>query len=205
MEHTWAEPVTPGAAVLIGDCPLSHFSPKIVLVLRDRKSKYPHAANGRVKNIRRVFKWALENELIGANPARDVQYLKTGGNGYHTWTDDEIAQFEKHWSIGSKPRLAFALLRYLGVRRSDVVRIGHQHIRGGSLRFTAFKGRNVTPSALDLPIPSTLQAIIDASDTGHMTSLLTDGNTSVRSSMVGRRSRGGDGTSRWIGRGGAGP
>lgn len=174
IEHTWAEPVAPGSPVLIGECPLSRFSPKIVRVLRDRKSKLPHAANSRVKNIRRVFKWAMENELVEVNPSRDVQYLKTGGGGYHTWTDDEIAQFEKHWPIGSKPRLAFALLRYLGVRRSDVVRIGHQHVRDGWLRFTPFKGRNISATALELPMPPALQAIIDASETGSMTFLLTE-------------------------------
>src|SRR5262245_35789003 len=28
IEHTWSEPITPGSAVLIGDCPLNRFSPK---------------------------------------------------------------------------------------------------------------------------------------------------------------------------------
>ncbi|MTD93928.1 tyrosine-type recombinase/integrase [Hyphomicrobium sp. xq] len=170
IEHTWAEPIAPGSAVLIGDCPLNRFSPKIVRVLRDRKMKFPHAANGRVKNVRRIFKWAMENEHIEANPARDVQYLKTSGSGYHTWTDDEIAQFENHWPVGSKARLAFALLRYLGVRRSDVVAIGRQHVRGGWLRFTTKKCK--TP--LELPMPSALQTVIESSETGDLTYLLTE-------------------------------
>lgn len=170
IEHTWAEPVTPGSAVLIGDCPLNRFNAKIVRVLRDRKMKLPHAANGRVKTVRRIFKWAMENDLVEDNPARDVQYLKTGDGGYHTWTDDEIAKFEKHWPIGSKARLAFALLRYLGVRRSDVVRIGRQHVRDGWLRFTTKK----CPTPLELPMPPALQAVIEASETGDLTYLLTE-------------------------------
>lgn len=55
-----------------------------------------NAANGRVKVLRRMFKWAMENELVEANPARDVQYLETKDGGYRTWTDSEIEQFEKH-------------------------------------------------------------------------------------------------------------
>ena len=170
IEHTWAEPITPGSALTIGDCPLNRFTAKVVRVLRDRKMKLPHAANGRVKILRRIFKWAMENELVEVNPARDVQYLKTSEGGYHTWTDDEITQFEKHWQVGAKPRLAFALLRYLGVRRSDVVRIGRQHVKNGTLCFTTKK----CPTPLELPIPTALRAVIDASDTGAMTYLLTD-------------------------------
>ena len=41
--------------------------------------------------------------------------------------------------------MAFALLRYLGVRRSDVVRIGRQHVKNGVLRFTAKKGEQLSP------------------------------------------------------------
>jgi integrase len=112
----------------------------------------------------------MENELVEANPARDVQYLKTSGSGYHSWTESEIAQFEKRWPIGSKSRLASALLRYLGVRRSDVVRIGRQHVRDSWLRFTTKK----CPTALELPMPPALQQVIDASETGDLTYLLTD-------------------------------
>ena len=170
IESTWAEPITPGSAVLIGDCPLNHFSAKIVRVLRDRKVRLPHAGNIRVKVLRRIFKWAMENELVESNSARDVSFLRTSEGGHHTWTDAEIAKFEKHWPVGTKPRLAFALLRYLGVRRSDAVCIGRQHVRDGILCFTTKK----CPTTLELPMPPALQRILDASETGDLTYLLTD-------------------------------
>ena len=170
IEHTWAEPLAPGSTVLIGDCPLDRFTAKIVRVLRDRKMKLPHAASGRVKILRRIFKWAMETELVEANPARDVQYLKTRDGGYHTWTDVEIAQFEAHWPVGTKPRLALALLRYLGVRRSDVVRIGKQHVRDGWLKLTTKK----CPTLLELPIPAPLLRIMEASPTGDLNFLATE-------------------------------
>ncbi len=170
VEHTWEEPIAPGSAALIGDCPLDRFTAKVIRVLRDRKTRLPHAANGRLKVLRRIFKWAMECEIVDANPARDVQYLKTSDGGYHTWSEPEIAQFETRWPVGTKPRLAFALLRYLGVRRSDVVRIGRQHMRDRWLRFTTKK----CPTALELPMPPALQQIIDASETGDLTFLLTN-------------------------------
>jgi len=51
--------------------------------LRDRKSELPEAANGQVKALRQVFKYAIAAEIPGAerNPARDVPYIKTGSQG----------------------------------------------------------------------------------------------------------------------------
>ena len=170
VEHTWAEPITPGSAVLVGDCPLDRFTAKIVRVLRDRKMRLPHAANGRVKVLRRIFKWAMECEIVETNPTRDVSYLKTRDGGYHTWTELEISQFEVHWPVGTKQQLALALSRYLGVRRSDVVRIGKQHVRDGWVRLTTKK----CPTSLELPMPQALQRIIEASPTGDLNFLTTD-------------------------------
>jgi integrase len=73
-------------------------------------------------------------------------------------------------AIGSKPRLAIALFRYLGVRRSDVVRIGKQHVRAGVLRLTTKK----CPTTLEFPLPQALQRIIELSPTGDLTFLTTD-------------------------------
>jgi integrase len=100
----------------------------------------PIHTNGRVKAIRRLFAWAMEAELITTNPARDVSYKRRVTEGHHAWTEEEIAQFEGRHQVGSKARLALALLVYTGVRRSDVVLLGRQHIRQGWLKFVAQKG-----------------------------------------------------------------
>ena len=98
-------------------------------VLRDRKLAFPEAANGRIKAIRAVFKWATRKKgqddkpLILHNVARDVPYLKSNNpSGYHTWALDEVRQFESRHPIGSKARLALALLLFTGQRRSDITR-----------------------------------------------------------------------------------
>ncbi len=170
LQHMWDEPVAPGSPVLIGDCPVDRLSPKIVRVLRDRKAAHPNAANSRIKILRRLFSWAVENEIVESSPAREVPFLRVRSGGYHTLTENEIQQFENYWAIGTKERLAFALLRFLGVRRSDVVRLGRQHLRDGVLVFATRKGG----VPLELPIPPELQRVIDASRTGDLHFLLTE-------------------------------
>ena len=108
------------------------------------------------------------------NPAREVSYFKSGSEGFHTWTVDEVQQFEERHPIGTKARLALALLLYTGQRRSDVIRFGKQHAKRGKLTFTQYKGRNRKPHKLTLPILPALQKIIDASPCGDMTFLVND-------------------------------
>ena len=179
IDHMCGEPIAPGAIETLADCPIARFTPKAVHILRDRKAEYPEAANGRVKVIRAIFRWALDptNAIqgIGGNPARDVPFLKPKNmGGFHTWTVDEVELFEAEHPIGTKTRLALALLAYTGARRSDVVQLGKQHVREGRLRFTAHKNRDRAPRVIDIPLLAELQAVIDASPTGDMTFLLTE-------------------------------
>ncbi|MBV9974858.1 MAG: tyrosine-type recombinase/integrase [Hyphomicrobiales bacterium] len=174
LEATCDEPTKPGAQALFRDFPIAIMTAKAVRVLRDRKLDTPEAANGRVKAIRQVFAFALEEELAAANPARDVPYLKSASQGFHAWTLDEVRQFEARHPIGSKPRLALALLLFTGQRRSDVIRFGRQMVRDGKLSFTQFKNRNRKPKRLVLPMLQELAAIINASPCGDLTYLVTE-------------------------------
>ncbi|HEY5828902.1 MAG TPA: tyrosine-type recombinase/integrase, partial [Hyphomicrobiaceae bacterium] len=179
FDHMCAEPIAPGANETFGDCPLARLTSKAVRILRDRKAMFPEAANGRVKVIRAMFRWARDpsNEFQGieANPARDVPFLKPRNKGgFHTWTVSEVERFEAKHPVGTKAHLALGLLVYTGARRSDVVLLGKQHVREGRLRFTVQKNRNRLPRIIDIPVLPELQAILDASPTGDMTFLLTE-------------------------------
>jgi integrase len=174
LEATFDELIRPDSDKRFADMPLAKMNSKAVEVLRDRKLKMPEAANMRVKAMRQVFKWAVGKGYAPINPAREVPYLKSGSEGFHTWTLDEVEQFEERHPIGTKARLAFALLLYTGQRRSDVIRFGKQHTKRGLLTFTQHKGRNRKPHKLTLPILPVLQEIIDASPCGDMTYLVND-------------------------------
>ena len=86
---------------------------------------------------------------------------------------DEVERFERCHPIGTKAHLALALLMYTGVRRSDVVRLGRQHIRDGWFKITLQKNKKRRPVTVDLPVLSVLQEIIDASPVGDLTFLVT--------------------------------
>jgi integrase len=121
-----------------------------------------------------VFKWGVKKKLAPSNPARDVEYFKSGSTGFHTWSREEVKQFEERHPVGSKARLALALLLFTGQRRSDIIRFGKQHVKGGKLRFTQHKGRNRKPKRLTLPILPTLQRVIDGTACGDLTFLVND-------------------------------
>ena len=153
-----------------------------VEVLRDRKIDLPGAANNRVKAIRQVFKFGMRKKhpdgkpYVFNNPARDVEKFKYGSTEFHSWTQEEVLQFEERHPPGTKARLALALLLFTGQRRADVIRFGKQHVRNGKLMFTQRKGRHRKPKQLALPILPALQRIIDASPCGDLTFLVNNLN-----------------------------
>jgi integrase len=171
LEHTYDEKIRPDSDRLFGQMPLSKMDASAIEVLRDRKIEVPESANSRLKAMRQVFKFGAspKKKYAPFNPTRDVEYFKTGSTGFHAWAPDEVKQFERRHPIGTKARLALALMLYSGQRRSDIIRFGKQHVRGGKISFTQFKGRNRKPKRLILPISPALQRIIDASPVGDMT------------------------------------
>jgi integrase len=176
FDEMFAEPIAPNSNRLFGDMPISDLTSKAVRVLRDRKATTPESANMRLKALRGIFKWALKVECkdVKSNPVRDIEKLKSFSDGFYAWTVDDVAQYEKRHAIGTKARLAESLMLFTGVRRSDVVRLGKQHVKDGWLHFTAFKGRRRSPSRLSLPILPELQRIIDRSPCGDLTFLVND-------------------------------
>jgi len=90
---------------------------------------------------------------------------------------EEVAQFEEHHQIGTKARLAMALALFTGQRRADLVELGPSKLKvvGGQewLAFTQVKNRKKKPVRLEIPIIPELREIIDATETGQKTFLVT--------------------------------
>jgi len=103
------------------------------------------------------------------NPTTGTKRIKSRTDGFHTWTEEEIAQFEAVHPVGGKARLALALLLYTPQRRSDVVGIGRQHIRNGVLHIKQKK----TGASLAIPVHPELARIIAATPSGNLTLLTT--------------------------------
>jgi integrase len=116
---------------------------------------------GALRNLRRrlmkAFAVAVDLGWRKDNPVRETKSRKSRSQGFIPWTDDEIAKFEAFWPTGSRERLALALLIYTGVRRSDVVGLGHQHVEDGRVRLVQFK----TKKPVRIPIHPALKVEID--------------------------------------------
>jgi integrase len=177
IESCLREPLKPNAKDKMALCPLALLSAAHVKMLRDRRADKPGAANNRLKYMGGLFVWALEQTppLLRANPVRDVKRLRYATDGFHTWTVQEVKQFEARHAVGTKPRLALALLLYTGARRGDMVTFGRQHVRDGVLHFTPGKSRrNRNPPPVDIPIFHDLARIIEAGPCGDLTFLVTE-------------------------------
>jgi integrase/recombinase XerD len=101
--------------------------PRHVRMLRDEKLG-PEAANGILEALRALFSWAVTAEITSSNPAKSVPKIRYKTAGFHTWTLDEVRQYEAKHPPESKPRLALYLLLYTGARRGDVIYLGRQMI-----------------------------------------------------------------------------
>ncbi|MDX2289773.1 MAG: tyrosine-type recombinase/integrase [Hyphomicrobiaceae bacterium] len=163
----------------IGDIPIEHVTTRTIKALRDRcATSAPETGNARVKALRSVYAWALDDERPGVtvNPARDVAYIRTGSGGFHTWSPEEVRQFEARHPEGSPARLALTLMLLTGVRRSDAIRLGRQHVRetqdGPCLMFRPVKGGS-RAMTLTLPILPELAAAIVRGPCGDLTYLVS--------------------------------
>ena len=58
------------------------------------KADTPEAANSLLKVLRVILQYAVEDGMIANNPAVGVKRYRSRGEGIHTWTEDEIAQFQ---------------------------------------------------------------------------------------------------------------
>jgi integrase len=114
---------------------------------------------------------AVTMKMRRDNPARGITLDPILTSGYHSWSEAELRQYEQHHPVGSKARLALALLLYTAQRRADVVALGPSNVRGGRLYFTQSK----TGTAMDIPVAEPLAAIIAATPmVGVKTFLVTD-------------------------------
>lgn len=158
-----------------GEHPFALLLPRHVRKSRDEMMDRPEAANGMVKAMRQLYRYAVAYDLHDSNPAELVEYLESKNpEGFHSWTLDEIEAFEKAHPVGTTPRLALALALYTGQRRADLIQFGRQHVRDGWLIFTQNKNRNRNPVRLEIPIIPELQRIIDATPTGDLTFLISE-------------------------------
>jgi integrase len=141
-----------------------------VVRLLAARADTPATANALRRSLRALMQHAVEMGIRADDPTREVRAIAVKGEGYHSWTEAEIAQFERHHPVGSRARLALGLLLCTGQRRSDVVRMGRQHVAEGVLSVRQQK----TGRSLWIPVHEALASIMAETAASNLTFLVTD-------------------------------
>jgi integrase len=142
---------------------------KHVQAMVTAKGKTPSAARNFLNTLRAMIAFAIDAGIRADDPTIGVKRPKIKTDGYRTWSEDDIAAFEATHPLGTMPRLALALLLYTGQRRSDIVAMGLQHVRGDLISVRQRK----TGTSLLIPMHPALRAAIEATPSGHLTFLAT--------------------------------
>lgn len=129
----------------------------------------PVAARNWLKALRGLMLFAVSTGLRAEDPTAGFKPVRYKPGTIHTWTEDEIAVFEAAHPIGSRARLAMALLLFTAARLGDAVGLGHQYIRAGRLSYRQQK----TGRALTIPLHPDFVAILAATPSEHLTFLVT--------------------------------
>jgi integrase len=152
-----------------GDKRIASIEKKHVQALIDAKAATPSAARNLLAVIRLLMKFAIEAGIRADDPTLGVKRVKIKTDGFRTWDENDIAAFEATHPIGTRARLALALLLGTGQRRGDIVKMGCQHVRGDKIAVRQSK----TKTPLMIPIGIELRRAIDATPAEHMTFLMT--------------------------------
>ena len=134
------------------------------------KADTPEGANNLLKVLRVLLQHGVEVGMIASNPAVGIKRYRSKGDGIHTWTEGEIAQFQARHPIDTRPGLALALLLYTGQRRGDVIRMGWQHVEDDMIVVRQQK----TKTPLLIPIHPELARAFKATSRANLTFLLTE-------------------------------
>jgi len=153
-----------------GRKPVARLTREHVRNIIGTKAETPESANNLLKVLRVMLDYAISIDMIANNPAIGVRRYKSRSDGFHIWSEAEVAQFEAAYPIGTKERLALALLLYTAQRVSDVVRMGWQHIKGGSIAVRQEK----TDTPLMLEMHPQLVSILATVPRSNLTFLLTE-------------------------------
>ena len=107
-----------------GDKHAATIERKHVEAIIAEKAGTPAAQRNLLRVLRVLLAFAVEQGLRKDNPALGIKLKALDTSGFHSWTEEEVRLFEERHPIGTKARLALALLLYTAQRRQDVVNLG---------------------------------------------------------------------------------
>ena len=154
-----------------GDKSITGMQTRHVLAYLDEFADKPGTAGNLRRVLRILMRFAVERGMRTDNPMLGLRKPKSKSEGFRTWSEEDIATYERKWPEGTRERLALDLLLYNAQRRSDVVVMGRQHVRGAKIHVAQQKGGGQTK--LWIPLHPRLAASIAATPMNDMTFLVT--------------------------------
>jgi integrase len=152
-----------------GQMLISQINRATIAAGRDRRAETPHAAVSFMKIMGYLLEWAVDAGYLRENPVKGVKRPKTKSGGFQPWTEQDVVAFYRTHGPETQARLAIELLLFTGLRRSDVWKLGPQHIKNNVIELKAEK--NDAP--LFIPLHPILKASLDQVQTGHLAYLVT--------------------------------
>jgi integrase len=125
-------------------------------LIADIGEKKPAMANLTKRVLQALYKYAVKADWIDANPIVGIDPFK--GGTHHTWTEGELQTFEKRWPVGTRQRLAYALLLFTTQRVGDVAKMHRSDLVAGELHVIQQK----TGAELYLPFVDEIQRALTA-------------------------------------------
>ena len=152
-----------------GDGPVKDLQRKHVVAMIDAKATKPGAARDLLKALHSLMQFCVMAGLREDDPTVGVKLPRSRTGGFYCWTEADIDQYRACHPLGSRPRLALEIMLNTGLRRSDAVLVGRQHLRDGSLHV---KPQKTSGPVLVIPVTPELAAAIDATPSGNLTFLV---------------------------------
>ncbi len=79
--------------------------------------------------------------------------------------------FRAHWQIGTPQRIAFEILLFTGLRRSDAVRLGRQHIQGDRIVTKIKKSQDEVE--VSIPVHADFRRVLETIKHDHLNLIVT--------------------------------
>lgn len=163
-----------------GDGPVADMRPKdIEAILAKVAARSTSSAYNLRKRLHMLMGFAIKRGFRTDNPMHLVDRVEHETKGYEHWEEDDIAKFRAHWKIGTTQRLAFEILLHTGLRVSDAVRLGPQHLKKGVHTIVVQK----TKKEVGIPLHVDLVPVLDAITDRQLTYLATKYGGRSRSSQ----------------------
>jgi integrase len=129
---------------------------KVAAYIQTIGAEKPAMANLTRAVLRKLLTYGVQSGYRDDNPVTMIKAYKSGT--HHTWDDDELAAFEARWPLGTRERLAYALLLHTGQRGGDVVKMRRADVSAGMISVVQEK----TGAALSIPIHMALADALKA-------------------------------------------